>query len=100
MSHELFLIKRQKTIIRHAFAQIIKAQISKIIKSGEFLGSWLHKLAKKVVANLVIPFSKNNLPGLVSNIVSNAASNIINKCERRTSGKGAVRIGKGSLCSF
>ena len=33
--------------------------------------------------------------GLVSNIASNAASNAINNLERRISGKGAVRAGKG-----
>ena len=94
MSHELFLTKRQKTIIRHAFAQIIKGQTSKIIKSGGFLGSWLRKLAKKVVTNHAIPFSINNLPRLVSNIVPNAASKTVYKFERRTSGKRAVRVGK------
>ena len=36
------------------------------------------------------------MPGLVSNIkASNAASNVINKFERKLSGKGAVRAGKG-----
>ena len=39
-------------------------------------------------------FSKNNLPGFVSNIVSNAASNTINKFEGRTSEKGAVSVEK------
>ena len=64
-----------------------KAQISKIIQSGGFLGSWLGKLGKKVVTDLAIPFAKNNLPILVSNIASNAVSSAINKFERRISRK-------------
>ena len=59
----------------------LKAQISKIIQSGGFFGSSLGKLGTKVVTDLVIPFTKNNLPGLVSNIASNAALNAINKFE-------------------
>ena len=35
------------------------------------------------------------MPGSVSNIVSNAALNVINKFGRKISGKGAVRAGKG-----
>ena len=46
--HELFLTTRQRTKIRNAFAnnmsiniKLGKAQLSKIIKSGEFLGKTL-----------------------------------------------------------
>ena len=35
-------------------------------------------------------FARDNLPGLVSNLVSNT----INKFERKIDGKGAVRAGK------
>ena len=98
---QLFLTTRQTTKIRHAFAnsmltdiKLSKAQISKIIQSGGFLGSWLAKLGKKVMREFAIPFAKNNLPGLVSNIASNAASNVINKFGGRISGKRAVRAGK------
>ena len=35
------------------------------------------------------------MPGLVSNIALNAASNVIDKFERRISGKGTVRSVKG-----
>ena len=41
--------------------------------------------------DLAIPLARDNLPGLVSNLASNA----INKFERKISGKGAVRTGKG-----
>ena len=50
--HELLLTTRQKTKLRNAFnnnmptdLNISKAQISKIVQSGEFLGSLLSKLA-------------------------------------------------------
>ena len=50
--HELLLTTRQKTKLRNAFnnnmstdLNLSRAQISKIIQSGEFLGSLLSKLA-------------------------------------------------------
>ena len=75
----LFLTTRQKAKIRNAFANNIstdiklnKAQISKEIQSGGFLGSWLGKMINKdVVTDLAISFAKNNLFGLVSNVASN-----------------------------
>ena len=52
LPHELLLITRQKTKLRHAFNNnmltnltVSKAQISKIIQPGGFLGSFLSKLA-------------------------------------------------------
>ena len=78
--HGLFLTTRQKIQIRTSFAnnmstdiKLSKAQISKIIQSGRFLGSWLEKLGKKVVTDLAISFAKNNFPGLANNVTSNAA---------------------------
>ena len=59
-----------------------KAQISKIIQSGGFLVSWFVKLGKRVVRDLAIPLAKNNLPGLVSNTASNAASIAVNKLKQ------------------
>ena len=55
----------------------------------------IDKSAKKTLKNVTIPFPRDNLPVLVSNIAPNAASNAINKFERRISGKGVVRAGKG-----
>ena len=50
LHHELFLTKRQKTKLRNTFnnnmptdLRLSKAQISKIIQSGGFLGSLLSK---------------------------------------------------------
>ena len=71
--------------------KLSKAEISKIIQLGGSFGSWLVNLGKITLTNIAIPLAKDNLPGLVSNLTSNA----INKFERKVSGKGAVRAGKG-----
>ena len=90
--------KEQITEISNAFANKMstdikrsKARISKIIESGGCFGSWLANLVKKAITNAAIPFATDNLPGLVTNLASYA----INKFERTTSGKGAVRAMKG-----
>ena len=95
--HELFLTTRQTTKIRNALAnntstdvKLSKAQISKIFQSSGSFGSWLGNLGKKALANTAIPLARDNLPGLVSNLTSNA----INKFERKITEKGAVRVGK------
>ena len=62
-----------------------------MIQSGRSFGSWLGNLGKKALTNISIPFARDNLPRLVSN----STSNVINKFERKISGKGAVRAGKG-----
>ena len=98
MPHELFVTTRQTTKTRNAFANNMSidikhsnAQMSKMIQSGGSFGSWLANIGKKSLVNVAIPLLKDNLPGLVSNLASNA----INKFERKISGKGAVRAGKG-----
>ena len=70
--------------------KLSKAQISEIIQSGGSFGSWLGNLGKKALTNIAIPLARDNLPGLVSNLASNA----INKCERKITGKRVVRAGK------
>ena len=40
-------------------------------------------IAKKALTNIAIPLARDNLPGLVSNLTSNA----MNKFERKMSGK-------------
>ena len=54
MKNELFLTEIQKTKTRNAFAnnlstdiKLSKSQISKIIQSSGFFGSWLGNLDKK-----------------------------------------------------
>ena len=71
--------------------KLSKAQISKIIQPGGSFGSWLGNLGKKVLKKIPIPLARDNIPGLVSKLTSSA----VNKFDRKISGKGAVRVGKG-----
>ena len=71
--------------------KLSQAQTSKIIQSGGSFGSWLGNLGKKALANVTIPFTRYNLPALVTDITSN----VITKFERIISQKGVVRAGKG-----
>ena len=64
LPHELLLTTRQKTKLRNAFNNnmstdltLSKAQISKIIQSGGFLGSLLSKLAGPLM-KVAIPLAK------------------------------------------
>ena len=100
LPHELFLATRQKTKIRNAFANIVsidikfsKAQLSKMIQSGGFLRNMLVNLGEKVITDLAIPLTRDDLLGLVSNITSNE----INKFKRKINGKGSARAGKGFI---
>ena len=68
-----------------------KGQIFKVIRSGGSFGSWLGNLGKKALTNIAILLARDNLPGLVNNLTSNA----INKFERKISGKEVVRAEKG-----
>ena len=70
LPHELLLTTRQKTKLRNAFnnkmstdLKLSKAQISKIIQSGGFLGSLLSKLAGPLI-KVAIPLAKNVLAPL------------------------------------
>ena len=70
LPHELLLTARQKTKVRNAFnnnkstdLKLSKAQISKIIQSGGFLGSLLSKLAGPLM-KVAIPLAKNVLAPL------------------------------------
>ena len=68
--HELLMTTKRKTKLRNAFnnnmstdLKLSKAQISKIIQSGEFLGSLLSKLAGPLM-KVAIPLAKNVLAPL------------------------------------
>ena len=70
LPHELLLTTRQKTKLRNALnnnmstdLKLSKAQISKIIQSGGFLGSLLSKLAGPLM-KVAIPLAKNVLAPL------------------------------------
>ena len=67
LPHELLLTARQKTKLRNTFEnnmstdiKLSKAQISKIIQSGGFLGSLLSKLASPLM-KVAVPLAKNIL---------------------------------------
>ena len=67
LPHELLLITRQKTKLRNAFnnnmptdLKLSKAQISKIVKCGRFLGSLLSKLVGPLM-KVAVPLTKNIL---------------------------------------
>ena len=70
LPHALLLTTRQKTKLRNAFnsnmstdLKLSKAQISKIIQSGGFLGLLLSKLAGPLM-KVAIPLAKNVLAPL------------------------------------
>ena len=70
LPYELLLTRRQKTKLRSALnnnistdLKLSKAQISKIIQSGGFLGSLLNKLAGPLM-KVAIPLTKNVLESL------------------------------------
>ena len=86
MAHELFLPTKQTTRIRNAFTYSMSADIklsqthiSKIIQSGGSFDSWLTNLGKKALTNIAICLARDNLSGLVSNIVSNEINNLKEK---------------------
>ena len=70
---------------------LIKLKISKIIQSCPSFGFWLGNLGKKASANIAVPLARDNLPGLVNKLTSNA----ISKSEIKVSVKGGVRARKG-----
>ena len=67
LPHELLLTTRQKTKLRNAFnnnmstdIKLSKAQISKVIQSGGFLGSLLSKIAGPLM-KVAVPLARNIL---------------------------------------
>ena len=86
MPHKLLLTTRQTTKIRTDFTnntsidiKLDKTQISKIIQSGGCFGFWLRNAAKKALANIAISLARDNLPGSVSSLTSNAIINLKEK---------------------
>ena len=78
LPHELLLTTRQKTKLRNALnnnmstdIKLSKAQISKIIQSGGFLGSLLSKLAGPLM-EVAIPLAKNVLAPLGITVAASA----------------------------
>ena len=78
LPHELLLTTRQETELRNAFKnnmstdlKLSKAQISKIIQSGGFLGSLLSELAGPLI-KVAIPLAENVLASLGIRAVASA----------------------------
>ena len=77
LQHELFLTIRQKAKIRNAFSKsmstdikLCKAQLAKIIQSGEFIGKTLGNLGKKALLDFAVPLAENVLPKLATNLTN------------------------------
>ena len=95
LPHELLLMTRQKTKLRNAFnnnmstdIKLSKAQISKIIQSGGFLGSLLSKLAGPLM-KVAIPLAKNILAPLG---ITAAASAIDAGIQKKVHGSGTTYL--------
>ena len=95
LRHKLFLTTRQKTKLRNAFnnnmstdLKLSKAQISKIIQSGGFLGSLLSKLAGPLM-KVAIPLAKNVLAPLG---ITAAASAIDAGIQKKIHGSGTTTL--------
>ena len=93
--HKLLLTTRQKTKLRNAFndnmstdIKLSKAQISKIIQSGGFLGSLLSKLADPLM-KVAIPLAKNVLAPLG---ITAAASAIDAGIQKKIHGSGTTTL--------
>ena len=85
LPHEMLLTTRQKTKLRNAFnnnmqtdIKFSKAQISKIIQSGWFLGSFLSKIAGTLM-KVAVPLAKNVLAPLEITAAASAIDTGIQK---------------------
>ena len=104
--HELLLTTREKTKLRNAFnknistdSKLSKAQISKIIQSGGFLGSLLSKLAGQLM-KVAIPLAKNILPPLGIIAAASAVDAGIQKKKTKTNKQTKTRFWKNNLNNF
>ena len=70
--------------------KLSKAQISKIVQSIGFFGSWLANVRRKTLENVATSLARWNFHGLVINLTLSE----INKFGRKVSGNRAVRAGK------
>ena len=91
LPHQLLLTTRQKTKLRNAFnnsmwtdLKLPKAQISKIIQSGGFLGLLLLKLAGPLM-KVAIPLGKNVLAPLWITTTASAIDAGIQKKQNKKS---------------
>ena len=95
LPHELLLTRRQKTKLRNVFnnnmstdLKLSKAQVSKIIQSGVFLGSLFDKFAGPLI-KIAIPLAKNILAPLG---ITAAASAIDGGIQKKIHGSGTTTL--------
>ena len=95
LPHELLLATRHKAKLRNVFnnnmptdLKLSRAQISKIIQSGGFLGSLVSKLAGPLM-KVVIPLAKNVLAPLG---IAAAASAIDAGIQKKIHGSGTTTL--------
>ena len=95
LPHELLLTTRQKTRLRNAFKnnmstdiKLSRAQISKIIQSGGFLGALLSKLAGPLM-KVAVPLAKNILAPLG---ITAAVSAIDAEIQKKIHGSGRTTL--------
>ena len=95
LPHELLLTTRQKRKLRNAFnnnmstdLKLSKAQISKIIQSGGFVGSLLSKLSGPLM-KVALPLAKNILAPLGT---TEAASAIDPGIQKKIHGSGTTSL--------
>ena len=98
-AQELLLTRRQKTKLRNAInnnmstdIQFSKAQISKMIQSGGFLGSLLSKLAGPLM-KVAVPLVKNILASLGITVAASAVyAGIQKKNIKKKHGSGTTTL--------
>ena len=102
LPHELLLTTRQKIKLRNAFnnnmptdLKLSKAQISKIIQSGGFLGSLLSKLAGPLM-KVAVPLAKHILGPLGTTAAASAIDAGIQKKKKKTN----TRFWKNNFNNF
>ena len=95
LPHELLLTTRQKAKLRNGLnnnmstdIKLSKAQISKIIQSGGFLGSLLSKLAGPLM-KIAVPLAKNVLTPLG---ITAAASTLDAGIQKKIHGSGTTTL--------
>ena len=93
--HELLLTTRQRTKLKNAFNDnmsidltLSKAQISRIVQSGKFLGSLLSKLAGPLM-EVAVPLAKNILAPLG---ITAAASKMDAGIQKKIHGSGTLTL--------
>ena len=95
LPHELLLTTRQKTKLRNAFEnnmstdiKLSKAQISKIIQSGGFLGSLLSKITGPLM-KVAVPLAKH----ILAPLGRTAAASAIDACtQKKINGSGTTTL--------